>query len=191
MRTLLFFFAAFVLSACNERSIWHETDITGAMPDLRFRMVRASDGATVNERAYRGSLVILYFGYTHCPDICPATLANLSDVMEHLGPRAAEARVLFVTVDPTRDTLPLLRAYVGAFSPRVDGLRGDADALARLARRYRVAYAVTPGADGHPYTVTHSDAVFFFDRDGHARLVTTSTDDTAVIAADLTRLLAE
>jgi protein SCO1/2 len=179
-----------MLSGCGERSPrWHETDIAGAMPGLAFRMERASDGATTTERDYRGRIVILYFGYTHCPDICPATLANLSDVMERLGSQSADVQVLFVTVDPARDTLALLHTYVGAFSPRIDGLRGDADALARLARRYRVAYSVTPPTDGRPYSVMHSDAVFFFDRDGHARLVTTSTDDTVAIAEDLRRLI--
>jgi protein SCO1/2 len=145
----------------------------------------------VGADAYAGKIVILYFGYTHCPDICPTTLANLSDVLERLGPARSKVRVLFVTVDPDRDTLAILDDYTKAFAPEIDGLRGSDDSLAALARRYRVAFGVTPAQDGKPYTVMHSDAVFFFDETGRARLVTTSTADTGAIAADLGRLLLE
>ena len=155
------------------------------MPKLAFAMSRASDGAAVTARDYHGHVVLLYFGYTHCPDICPATLANLTDVLRRLGSRAKDVSVLFVTVDPNRDTLPILKAYTHAFAPEIDGLRGSPDALAALARRYRVAYSVTK----NPYTVMHSSAVFFFDRNGRARLVTMNTDDIAGLTSDLNRLL--
>jgi protein SCO1/2 len=151
-------------------------------------MQRASDGAEVTERDYRGTAVALYFGYTNCPDICPATLSNLSNVVERLGARAKNVRVLFVTVDPDRDTLPTLKAYVSAFAKQVDALRGDDDALTALARRYRVAFGVENGPPGDGYNVMHSDAVFFFDRDGRARLVATSTEDIDGLASDLKRL---
>jgi protein SCO1 len=164
------------------------TNITGAMPRLEFRMQRASDGAFVTGQNYRGQVVALYFGYTHCPDICPATLTNLSDMLQRLGTRARKICVLFVTVDPRRDTIQTLRAYVRAFSPQVDGLLGDDDAIAALARRYRVAYGAEPRSRGGAYSVMHSDAVFFFDRDGRARLVATSTDDVSSLADDIDRL---
>lgn len=181
---------ALTLAACGqEGSAWHETDITGAMPALQFRMTRAHDAKAVTADAYLGKVAILYFGYTHCPDVCPATLANLSDVLQRLGPRARDVRVLFVTVDPARDTPSVLDAYAHAFAPQVDGLSGSADDLAALARRYRVAYSVAPASAGKPYTVMHSDAVFIFDRAGRARLVTTSTSDTAGMAEDVKRLL--
>jgi protein SCO1/2 len=188
-RTLLALASLLVLAACGE-SGWHATNITGAMPPLEFHMTRASDGATIGADAYEGKVVILYFGYTHCPDICPTTLANLSDVLARLGPRREQVRVLFVTVDPERDTLPILDAYTKAFAPEIDGLRGSDDALAALARRYRVAFGVTSAQDGKPYAVMHSDAVFFFDKTGRARLVTTSTADTAALAEDVKRLAA-
>ena len=180
-----------LLAACGDGEARHLTDITGAMPPLEFRMMRARDGADVGADAYQGKVVILYFGYAHCPDICPTTLANLSDVLERLGPARSQVRALFVTVDPDRDTLAILDDYTKAFAPEIDGLRGSDDALAALARRYRVAFGVTPAQDGKPYTVMHSDAVFFFDETGRARLVTTSTADTGAIAADLGRLLLE
>ena len=183
------FLALFLLLAgCGRREVGPGvTDITGVMPDLQFTMTRASDGADVSARDYRGKVVILYFGYTHCPDICPATLANMANVFKLLGPRASDVRMLFVSVDPTRDTPALLKSYVGSFAPQIDGLRGTPDQLARLARRYRVIYSVTP--KGNDYQVMHSDAVFFFDAQGRARLVTTSTDNTQALAADIEKIV--
>jgi len=189
-RLLAIFTVGFLAAACGPHTGgWHETDITGAMPRLAFAMTRANDGRAVTAADYRGKIVLLYFGYTHCPDICPATLANLSDVLKRLGPRAHDVRVLFVSVDPQRDTAPVLAQYVQTFAPQIDGLRGSADELVALARRYRVAYRVTPASGKNPYTVMHSGAIFTFDRAGHARLVTTSSDDTQAIASDLKRLL--
>ena len=162
------------------------TDIRGAMPDLAFTMMRANDGKAVDADGYRGHAVILYFGYTNCPDACPTTLSDLATVLKRLGPKANDVRVLFVTVDPERDTLPVLKAYVNAFAPEIDGLRGSDDAIARLARRYRITYSVSPGP---PYQVMHSDSVFFFDREGRARYVATSVADSAEITADVQHLL--
>jgi protein SCO1/2 len=165
------------------------TDIAGAMPRLEFAMTRANDGKDVTADAYRGHVVILYFGYTNCPDACPTTLGDLATVLQRLGPKARDVRVLFVTVDPNRDTLAALKAYANAFAPEIDGLRGSEDAIARLARRYRVTYQVTPASPGHAYAVMHSDSVFFFDRDGRARYVATSVADAAAIEGDVRRLL--
>ena len=107
------------------------TDITGVMPALEFAMTRANDGKAVRAADYRGKIVILYFGYTHCPDECPTTLANLAGVLTSLGAKARDVRVLFVSVDPDRDTLPALKSYVNVFAPEIDGLRGSAD-MARI-----------------------------------------------------------
>ena len=162
------------------------TDIRGAMPDLAFAMTRANDGKTVNATDYRGRAVVLYFGYTNCPDACPTTLSDLAAVLKRLGPKAGDVRVLFVTVDPNRDSLAALKAYVNAFAPQIDGLRGSENDIARLSRRYRITYAVNPGP---PYEVMHSDSVFFFDGDGHARYVATSVADAAKITEVLKTLL--
>jgi protein SCO1/2 len=162
------------------------TDIRGAMPDLAFAMVRANDGKAVDANDYRGHVVVLYFGYTNCPDACPTTLSDLATVLHRLGPKANDVRVLFVTVDPNRDHLPTLKAYVNAFAPQIDGLRGSQDAIANLARRYRITYSVSAGP---PYEVMHSDSVFFFDRDGHARYVATSVANAALITERLSRLV--
>lgn len=170
-----------VLAGCSKPA-WHMTDISGAMPRLDFHMT--ADGKPVTAADYRGKVVALYFGYTHCPDVCPTTLANLTDMLGKVA--SPDVAVLFVTVDPNRDTDPVLADYAKAFSPQVVGLRGSDNALAALARNYRVAYSVKKGP---PYEVMHSNAVFFFDRDGKARLVTTDTTDTAAMADDVKRLL--
>ena len=183
MRVFALLFA--VLLAGCDRGELHMTDVSGALPRLSFHMTRASDGAPVTGDSYRGRVVALYFGYSHCPDICPATLANLTDMTAKVG--SPDVQVLFVTVDPDRDTLPVLKQYATAFSPQADGLRGTANQLADFARRYRVAYSVKAGP---PYEVMHSNAVFFFDRSGKARLVTTDTSDPATMAKDVQSLLA-
>ena len=181
--------ACLALAGCEGRGpAWYGTDITGVMPDLKFTMQRANDGNPVTAADYRGKIALVYFGYTQCPDICPTTLANLAETLRRLGPKAKDVRVLFVTVDPDRDTLPIVKAYVNAFAPEMDGLRGTKNAIASLARRYRVAFDVRPAAADHPYEVMHSSAGFFFDREGEARLVTLKTDDTAALAADVERL---
>jgi protein SCO1/2 len=180
MRILALICALFLAGCSKPR--WHMTDISGGMPKLDFHM--SADGKPVTAADFRGKVVALYFGYTHCPDVCPATLANLADMLGKVG--SPDVRVLFVTVDPERDTDQVMADYAKAFSPQVVGLRGSANALADLTRTYRVAYEVRKGP---PYEVMHSNAVFFFDRDGRARLVTTDTGDTAAMAADVKRLL--
>ena len=172
---------ALLLAGCS-RSSWHMTDITDGMPRLSFHL--SEDGRPVTAQDFRGKVVALYFGYTHCPDVCPTTLANLAQMAEKV--HSPDLAILFVTVDPDRDTNKVLTDYARAFSPQMVGLRGTANELADLARRYRVAYTVTKGP---PYQVTHSNAVFFFDRDDRARLVTTDTTDTDAMSADVKRLM--
>jgi protein SCO1/2 len=163
------------------------TDITHVMPDLKFVMQRANDGAWVTQDSYRGKVALLYFGYTHCPDVCPATLSNLADVLKDLGPRANDVRVLFVSVDPERDNLKALKEYAAAFAPQIDGLRGSDNEIAKLAQRYRVLYSVKQTPQGED--VMHSGSVFIFDRSGHAREVLTATTDEKALAGDIAALM--
>lgn len=186
MRALAATLALLLLAACSPRKPWHATDISGVMPELSFRMQRASDRAEVTAENYRGHIVLVYFGYTHCPDVCPTTLADLGDVLGKMGRDGRAVRVLFVTVDPGRDTLDILGPYAGSFGPEMDGLRGSPDALADLARRYRVGYSVKTKPD---YVVMHTSAVFVFDAKGKARLVATDTRDAAGLAEDLVRVV--
>ena len=117
---------ALLLAACG-RQPFHMTDISGAMPRLSFHLTRASDGAAVSGESYRGKVVLLYFGYTNCPDVCPATLANIAGMLAKL--HSNNVQVLFVTVDPHRDTPTALKQYVAAFSPQIEGLRGSGNDL--------------------------------------------------------------
>jgi protein SCO1/2 len=180
MRIAALMFALFLVG-CSKPT-WHMTDISGAMSKLDFHLT--AGGKPVTAETFRGKVVALYFGYSHCPDVCPATLANLADMAAKVN--SPDLAVLFVTVDPDRDTDAVLTDYAKAFSPQVVGLSGSANQLASLARTCRVANNVSKGP---PYEVTHSNAVFFFDRDGKARLVTTDTNDTAAMAEDVKRLL--
>jgi protein SCO1 len=184
--------ATALLAGCDHDAKWASTVIEGSSPPLEFSMTRASDGKAVTEADYRGKVVMLYFGYTFCPDVCPTTLANVSGILGRLGPEARQVRVLFVTVDPDRDTLPILKDYVKNFAPQIEGLRGAPDQLAALARRYRVVYSVTPATKDQPYEVTHSSAIYVFDKSGAARLLVSpliaSNADIAGVTADLERL---
>ncbi len=144
---------------------------------------------------FAGKVVLLYFGYTNCPDVCPLTLSNLSRVLAQLGDKADDVAVLFVTVDPDRDTLPVLKDYAAAFGTQFVGLHGTPDQLASLAQRYRVSYSVTPATDTEPYTVNHGSAVYVFDQTGNTRLLMTqmSTADPGIddATADLGKLVDE
>jgi protein SCO1/2 len=193
-RHLLVALAA-TLAGCKPRAHWHNVDVRGAFPPLDFTMTRATDGTVVDGAAYRGKVVLLYFGYTYCPDVCPLTLGNVAKVLDRLGPLAQKVRVLFVTVDPNRDDLATLKAYTAQFAPQIIGLRGTPDQLTALARTYRIAYSVQPDSPGHPYEVTHSSAIYAFDATGASRLLIPSmasgTPDIAGTAADLRRLIEE
>ncbi len=172
---------------------WHNIDVTGSSAPLEISMSRAGDGKQVSAADYKGRVVLLYFGYTYCPDVCPLTLTNLGHVLDGLGPLAQRVRILFVTVDPNRDTLPVLKEYAASFGPQVEGLRGSQDALAALARRYRIAYSVTPSNDPRDHAVTHSSAIYVFGPTGAARLLIPSmasqSPDIDGTVADLRRLI--
>jgi protein SCO1/2 len=179
--------------ASGPAAAWNSTEISGALPRLEFTLTRASDGKTVTAADFKGKIALLYFGYTMCPDACPTTLLNLSEMLKTFGKQADDVRVLFVTVDPERDTLPVLKQYTEAFGPQVVGLRGTPDELAALAKRYRVAYSVEPAVNGHDEEVTHSSALYVFDREGEVKLLfsglSLASSDTAPQAADLRELV--
>lgn len=185
--------AASPADAAAAAAAWHGIDVTGSSPELALSMTRASDGRTVTAADFRGRVVMLYFGYVACPDACPLTMSRIAHVLDNLGPLASQVRVLFVTVDPARDTLPVLRDYASAFGADFVGLRGTPDALAALARRYRIAYSMTPATEDTPEAVTHSSAVYVFDRAGRARLLipglASQTPDLDGVTQDLRRLI--
>jgi protein SCO1/2 len=192
---LVLFSMGAALSACNRDEGWHATDVTSISPDLKFTMTRAEDGKEVTAADYRGKVTLLYFGYTFCPDICPTTLANVAEILKGLGSEANKVRVLFVTVDPGRDTPKVLNLYTDAFAPQMDGLVGTADELAALARRYRIAYSVRPDDNPARYEVSHSPAIYVFGKEGKARLLIgnlgVGKPDLKGIGADLHRLIGD
>lgn len=183
--------AVLVLSSCTaSKPSWQLDDVEGHLPDLAFNLVSDS-GTPVTAKDYAGKIDLLYFGYTHCPDVCPLTLAHLHVVLQRLGEAAEGVNVLFVSVDPTRDTPETLHDYVAAFDSHVTGLTGTPDQIAALAKRYRAAFnRETPKADGN-YDVSHSSGIYIFDRTGKARLLATSASSVDAIEHDLKILLDE
>lgn len=138
---------------------------------------------------YRGKIVVLSFGYTHCPDACPTLLSDLAAVHAALGVEATRVQVLFMTIDPARDTPAALGAYVRAFDPSFVGLTGDDAAIARTAKEFHVFYQKIDGADPHDYVMDHSVGCYVFDATGAVRLFFPSAVATAAVAADLRALL--
>jgi len=164
------------------------SDISSFMPPLAFTLTDDAD-ARLTAGTMRGKVILLYFGYTHCPDVCPTTLAALARTLQRLGPQADAVRVLFVSVDPRRDTPQLLKRYAASFAPQVVGLTGTDDALTALTKRYRVAYRRDePGPDGN-YAVYHSSAIFIFDPEGRARLLASPSESPDQLAQDLKALM--
>jgi protein SCO1/2 len=179
------------LAACqhNEATVpWQLTDIFGHMPDLAFRLTD-DQGKTVTAADYRGKVALLYFGYTHCPDVCPLTLAHLHVVLQRLGKLADGARILFVSVDPARDTPAALHAYVTAFDSHAVGLTGAPADIETLTKRYRAAFSREPGKTGDSYEVSHSSGIYIFDAAGKARLLATPEDPQDKLVHDLHLLL--
>lgn len=138
---------------------------------------------------FRGKVVLVNFGFTHCPDVCPTTLAELSRVVKGLGADASRVQVLFVTVDPKRDTAELLRQYVSAFHPDFLGMRGDDAAITRTTKSFGVYAAIQEGQTPESYTVNHSTQSFVFDPQGRLRLMVPPTLPPDALAADLRLLL--
>jgi len=187
--TALVVFTIGLLSGCSSEKPWRTHDVAGLVPALSFTLTD-DRGRVVGAEAYRGKVTLLFFGFTHCPDVCPTTLARLAETLRSIDARRDDVRVLFVTVDPKRDSIAIMHQYVRAFGPQFVGLRGDTAALDLLTRRFRVTYTLGKPDAGGNYEVTHSSAVFVFGRDGRARLMFTPKDTTAAIAEDLSRVIA-
>lgn len=181
---------AVLAGACTQAGApWQLTNVTGHLPDLDFRLT-ADNGRPVTGASFRGQTTLVYFGYTHCPDVCPETMARLMQVLAKLGPDAQHVRILFITVDPARDTPQALHAYVDAFDAQhALGLTGTDREIESLAKRYRVAYQMEKRDPNGDYEVTHSSAVYVFDAQGHARLLATDQNPADVIAHDLRRVI--
>jgi protein SCO1/2 len=138
---------------------------------------------------FRGKLVLVFFGFTQCPDVCPTTMAQLAGTMAKLGPQASEVQVLMVTVDPERDTAELLKQYVPAFNPTFLGLRGTLDETNKMAKDFKTYFSKVEGKTKGSYTMDHMANVYVFDKNGKVRLYVRPTDLGDPLVHDLKQLL--
>lgn len=187
MKQLLLLFVV-LLTACSEQT-WQTRDISGLMPPLQFNLT-SETGEEVDASRYEGKAILLFFGFVSCPDVCPTTLARLSSILDELPAGARdEIRVLFVSVDPQRDSPKDLAAYTDSFGDNFIGLTGTQAQLRTLNKRYRVTYGYGEEDDSGFYPVSHSGAVFGFAPDGEVRLLIRADDSRGAIVSDLKRLL--
>ena len=179
---------AVALGGCSDSGpSFKNTDITGADYGKDFALTdHAGKMRTLAD--FRGKVVVMFFGYTHCPDVCPTTLAELKVAKEQLGESGGRVQVLFVTVDPERDTRDLLAKYVPAFDPSFLGLYGDAAATARVAKEFKVFYQKAPGKTPDSYTMDHTAGSYVFDPQGRLRLFVRQ-GNVPNLVADLKTLL--
>jgi protein SCO1/2 len=183
------FAAALILAACGPQGPkFTATDVSGASFARDFSLVDAA-GKTRTLGDFHGKAVVVFFGFTQCPDVCPTTLSTLAEAMRMLGTDADRVQVVFITVDPERDTSELLAQYVPAFDPRFIGLRGDADATARTAKEFKIVYQKVPGRTPETYSVDHSAGLYIFDPNGRLRLFASHGQKADAIAHDLRELL--
>lgn len=183
--------AALLLAACSpEAPKFRSTDVTGADFGKELALT-GHDGKPRSLADFRGKLVVLFFGYTHCPDICPTTLADVAAALKQLGSDAARVQVLFVTVDPERDTPEILAKYVSAFDPSFLGLSGDAAVTQRAAKEFKIFYEKRPGGAPGSYTVDHSGQSYVFDAQGRLRLFVRHDRIAQDLPEDLRALLKE
>lgn len=168
------FLTLLALAGCHHDLSPQDVSVRGLVPPLAFSMTDAATGKRVSAADFRGSVTLLYFGYTNCPDVCPATLYNLQRIEQRMGADAARLRIIFVTVDPNRDTPHGLAQYAALFGSNVSGLRGTADELYQLARRYRVVFSVSKTPN---YAVTHSAAVYVFNAKGEPEFIIAGLDN--------------
>ena len=182
---------AALLAGCSAGAPkFNNTDITGAGYGKELSLTD-QNGRPRTLADFRGKVVVLFFGYTHCPDVCPTTLAELSQVMKMLGSDADRVQVLFVTVDPERDTPAVLSQYVTAFDPRFLGLSGDAAATRRAAKEFKVFYEKHKGPAPGEYSVDHSAGTYVIDPEGRLRLFVGYGKPGADLAQDIRTLLGE
>lgn len=181
--------AGLLLIACESKPVFNALDVTGIEGyGTDFRLIDHT-GKPRTLADFRGKAVVMFFGYTHCPDVCPTTLSDLRQVMQKLGKDAERMQVLFVTVDPKRDTQELLANYVPAFNPAFLGLYGDEAAIDKVARDFKIVHQIQEGKTPDSYTVAHTAASLVFDAQGRLRLFMSYGMEVDKITADIKLLL--
>lgn len=183
--------AACFITACSEQSVkFNNVDLTGNKAFGQSFSLTDHHGKVRTLSDFKGKLVVMFFGYTQCPDVCPTTMTEMQGVMELLGSDASRVQVIFVTVDPQRDTLELLAQYVPAFDQRFLGLRpATAEELTKVTKDFKVFYNKVPGKSADSYTIDHTAGSYVFDTEGHLRLFLKHQQGPKPIADDLKKLL--
>jgi protein SCO1/2 len=175
------------LASCDRNAVSYSgIDITGATFGGDFRL-SDPDGRVRTLADFRGRYVMVFFGYTQCPDVCPTALARAADVRKRLGADGDKLQVIFVTVDPERDTAALLKEYMAAFDPTFFGLRTDLAGTRQVANEFRVFYEKVP--TGSSYTMDHSAFTYVFDTQGRIRLMLRHDQTAEQFAGDLRKLM--
>ncbi|MBK9161802.1 MAG: SCO family protein [Nitrosomonadales bacterium] len=189
-RNVIFLMLAMVLAACGEPRLpspFHASEVGGKLASADFRLTD-HNGKLRTLADFRGKVVVMFFGYIHCPDVCPTTMADLAQVMDTLGKDADRVQVLFVTVDPERDTPELMTQYAPAFHPSFLGLYGDVQATVKVAEAFGVVYQKQPTTSG--YNVDHSAGTYLIDANGKVRLLAPYGQRADWLAQDIRLLLA-
>lgn len=187
-KTALILLLLIFLQSCQQAVEWNATNISGAMPDLEF-VLTGPDGGSVDASSLNGKPILLFFGFTNCPSVCPTTLTRLSVLRKQLGPYAEGVRVVFVSVDPDRDTPETMKRYTASFGPWLLGLTGAEEDLTRLSETYGVYAAMESSDSKGNYNVMHSAVVFAFDANGKARLLISDLDDGDAVVSDIKQLI--
>ncbi|WP_050466700.1 SCO family protein [Herbaspirillum chlorophenolicum] len=191
LSTLLLAACATLLVACGQSKPelkFNNTDVTGLDYAKDFALTDHT-GKPRTLADFKGKAVVVFFGYTQCPDVCPTTMVEMANVMKELGPDADRVQVLFITVDPERDTQEILSQYVPAFDKRFLGLRGDAQQTEKVAKEFKVFYQKVPGKQPGSYTMDHTAGSYVFDPQGHIRLFVKHGQGPQTLAHDIKLLL--
>ncbi|MFO1253941.1 MAG: SCO family protein [Inhella sp.] len=190
-RSLLGLLGLSALAGCQPNSApsFKGVDLTGVSYAQKLELPDA-DGRPRSLADFKGKAVVLFFGYTQCPDVCPATLGELRLVKEAMGKQGEQVVGLFVTVDPERDTPELLREYIANFGPGMVALRGSPEQTQAVAKEFKVFYAKVPSKSGSGYTMDHTAASFLFDPAGKVRVYHRYGAGPEALRHDLTQLLA-
>jgi protein SCO1/2 len=179
-----------ILTACSPKPEFKNIDITGGTAFGKDFSLVDPDGKVRTLADFKGKVVVMFFGYTQCPDVCPTTLTEMQQVMTILGPQSDKVQVLFVTVDPQRDTAAILKQYVPAFDPRFLGLRpADDAALEKVAKDFKIYYKKVLGISPGSYTMDHTAGSYAFDPEGRLRLYIKHAQGPETLAHDLKELL--
>jgi protein SCO1/2 len=178
------------LAACSPKPEFKNIDITGSTSFGKDFSLIDPDGKVRTLADFKGKVVVMFFGYTQCPDICPTTLTEMQQVMTLLGPQSDKVQVLFVTVDPDRDTAAILKQYVPSFDSRFLGLRpADEAALEKVTKDFKIYYKKVPGTSPNSYTIDHTAGSYAFDPEGRLRLYIKHAQGPETLAHDLKELL--